>query len=97
MTSSSGCSVPSSGVVSPFGTASPLSNPDANSTARLDGGVIPLGATEMNSAGVSPLIGIPAPSVAVTPCIGSTTTSGLMSGSSSGTTGMSGVTSSPGC
>ena len=99
---SGGCPLPSSSVVSSAGTASPM--PGTIGTTRLDGGVIPLGATETNSAGVSPLIGVPAPSTAVTPCVGSTTTVGSLmpgsSGSSSltmGSIGTSGVTSTSGC
>ena len=99
---SGGCPLPSSSVVSSAGTASPM--PGTIGTTRLDGGVIPLGATETNSAGISPLVGVPAPSTAVTPCIGSTTTVGsLMPGSSDsssltmGSIGTSGVPSTFGC
>lgn len=98
---SSSCSLPSSNAVSSAGAASPLSNPGASATTSLNGGVVPLGATEINSAGISALIGIPAPSITVTPCIGSTT-NGLMSGSldpSSLATGSmnAGGTASSGC
>jgi hypothetical protein len=41
------------------GTASPLSSAGTNSNFTLNGGTIPLGSTEINNAGVSPLI--PAP------------------------------------
>jgi hypothetical protein len=51
--------------VSPNGTASPLSTPGATSTT-LDGGTIPLGATELGGGGVSPLIAVPAPSSTTT-------------------------------
>jgi hypothetical protein len=98
-TTSSSCSAPSSGVVSSTGTASPLSNPGASATSNLGGGAIPLGATELDSGGVSSLIGVPAPSVTATPCVGSTMTNGLMSGSSgpTGSIGTGGMTSSSGC
>ena len=46
--------------VSSAGTASPLSSPGATATLQLNGGTIPLGSTEINSAGVGGLIGIPA-------------------------------------
>jgi hypothetical protein len=38
------------------GTASPLSTMGTNSNFTLNGGTIPLGSTEIDSAGVSPLI-----------------------------------------
>jgi hypothetical protein len=42
--------------VSSMGAASPLSTPAASSTFRLNGGAVPLGATEIGSAGISPMI-----------------------------------------
>jgi hypothetical protein len=79
---------PSAGVSS-TGAASPLSTSAANSMFRLDGGAVPLGATEIGSAGVSPMI-----SPQTTPCAGvlSTTTST----SATGAMGV-GVGSSSGC
>jgi hypothetical protein len=88
-TTSSSCSLPSSSAVSSAGTASPLSTPGVTATFGLNGGAIPLGATEIDGGGVSSLIGIPVPSVTSTPCVGSTTTN-----LAAGTTGM---TSSSGC
>jgi hypothetical protein len=54
----SGC--PSSATVSPTGTASPLSIPGTTSST-LNGGTIPLGATQLNGGGVSPLVTVPPP------------------------------------
>jgi hypothetical protein len=90
MGSTTGCPLPSTGVVSSAGTASPM--PGTPGTLRLDGGAIPLGATEMNSAGISPLVGVPAPGSTITtaPCIGSMTTDGSSSLTSS-------MTSTSGC
>jgi hypothetical protein len=48
-----------------MGAASPLSTPTASSTFRLNGGAVPLGATEIGSAGISPMI-----SSQATPCTG---------------------------
>jgi hypothetical protein len=78
----SGCT--SSQALSVGGTASPLSNPSGGSIPTLNGGAIPLGATEINSGGISPMITVPGPSGG-TPCLGSTTTvdSSAMSGSAS--------------
>jgi hypothetical protein len=42
--------------VSSMGAASPLSTPTASSAFRLNGGAVPLGATEIGSAGISPMI-----------------------------------------
>lgn len=58
------------------GTASPLSSPASN----LAGGTIPLGATELDSGGLSPMISVPAPIVPTpgsTTCAGPTTTTNL--------------------
>jgi hypothetical protein len=90
MGSTTGCPLPSTGVVSSAGTASPM--PGTTGTLRLDGGAIPLGSTEMNSAGISPLVGVPAPgsTITTTPCIGSMTTDGSSSLTSS-------MTSTSGC
>lgn len=41
------------------GTASPLSTMGTSSNFTLNGGTIPLGSTEINSGGVSPLITVP--------------------------------------
>ena len=51
------------------GTASGTTTPSVlpGATAGSGGGIIPLGATELNSNGVSPMIGVPAPSVPA-PC-----------------------------
>jgi hypothetical protein len=57
----SGAGCTSSANVSPNGTASVLSTEGTTSTT-LNGGTIPLGATQLNSGGVSPPITIPAPS-----------------------------------
>jgi hypothetical protein len=107
---SSGCSTtPSSGTVSSAGTASPLSNPAGATTTGLNG-AIPLGSTEINSLGVSPLIGASSPSSTTTPCVSTLTTgmagtssTGVMAGTlgapdpTTGSTSAAGVTPSPGC
>ena len=49
--------------VSSMGAASPLSTSTASSMFRLNGGAVPLGATEIGSAGISPII-----SSQATPC-----------------------------
>jgi len=67
LTSTSSCT--SSGVAVSSGTASPLSSPGSNSGFTLNGGTIPLGATEMDSGGISPMP-FPMPGSA-TPCVGS--------------------------
>jgi hypothetical protein len=61
------------------GTASPLSIPGTQ-LGQTVGGTIPLGATEIDSAGVSPLIGVPLTGSAAmpsgtSPCIANPTTS----------------------
>ena len=60
--------------VSPNGTASPLSGPGSN--LMLNGGAIPLGATEVDNGRLSPLIitPLPVPGVTVPPSMPSTTT-----------------------
>ncbi len=80
------CTATTSGAIAAGGTASPLSSPGVNGTSALNGGVIPLGATEIGSAGVSPMLGVPAPNSATTPCAGSgvavaSGTTGLAAGS----------------
>jgi hypothetical protein len=78
------------------GAASPLSMPGTNSNPTLNGGTIPLGATEIDNGGVSPLIGVPMPSTMTSPCTGSTTnTSTAAMGSAS--IGMSAPGLLPGC
>jgi hypothetical protein len=81
------------------GTASPVSSPGASSTLTLNGGNIPLGATETNTTGASPLIAIPTPSISsmtsgttTTPCASSMTTS-----SAALATGSIATASSSGC
>jgi hypothetical protein len=66
--------------VSSIGAASLLSTPTASSTFRLNGGAVPLGATEIGSAGISPMI-----SSQATPCTGalSTTAPGAAAGAMS--------------
>src|SRR6516165_4849368 len=55
------------------GLASPLSSMGTNSNFTLNGGTIPLGSTEIDSAGVSPLITTPMSNSLMPSCIGSTT------------------------
>lgn len=93
MTGMSSCTLPSP-AVSSAGMASPLSTPGQISTFRLNGGTIPLGATELGNAGVSPLITSPMPSSMATPCTGSMTTA-TSPGSTS--TGVSTLGTAPGC
>jgi hypothetical protein len=70
-----GCtSVPVGTAGGSAGTASPLSNPGTPGLATLNGGTIPLGATELNSAGLSPIVPVQGP----TTTTGTTTTSGSM-------------------
>src|SRR5271166_211789 len=66
------------------GTASPLSSTTTNSNFTLNGGTIPLGSIEIDSAGVSPLITVPMPNGSMPSCAGSTTAnSGAVIGSTS--------------
>src|SRR5690242_9390552 len=58
------------------GTASPLSNPGSVSSP-LNGGTIPLGATELNGGGVSPFVTVPAPTTTTTTTPGTITTPGM--------------------
>jgi hypothetical protein len=74
------------------GTASPLSTMGTNSNFTLNGGAIPLGSTEINSAGVSPLIIVPMSSGSLPSCAGATTSS---SGAVMGSTSLG--TIPPGC
>jgi hypothetical protein len=84
----SGCTSASTSVSS-SGTASPLSTPGTGSSFTLNGGTVPLGSTEINSGGISPMITVPAPAIPTysipaptiptfisptTPCAGSTAT-----------------------
>jgi hypothetical protein len=66
-TSASASSAPSGGL------ASPLSSMGTNSNFTLNGGTIPLGSTEIDSAGVSPLITTPMSNSLLPSCVGSTT------------------------
>jgi hypothetical protein len=54
------------------GLASPLSSMGTNSNFTLNGGTIPLGSTEIDSAGVSPLITTPMSNNLTPSCVGST-------------------------
>jgi hypothetical protein len=65
----------------------PLSAMGANSTFTLNGGTIPLGSTEINSAGISPLITVPMSNGSTSFCAGSTAvgSSVAMSSTSAGT------------
>jgi hypothetical protein len=66
-TSASASSAASSGL------ASPLSSMGTNPNFTLNGGTIPLGSTEIDSAGVSPLIITPMSNSLMPSCVGSTT------------------------
>src|SRR5215216_4783901 len=55
------CASTSAGAISSTGMASSLSSPAANGASTLNGGTIPLGSTEMDSPGVSPMIGVGGP------------------------------------
>ena len=66
--STSNCASPT---VSSTGTASPLSTSGSNSGLSQAGSTIPLGATEIDSGGVSPLITVSPPTSTTTPCVGS--------------------------
>ena len=57
------------------GTASPLSTMGPSSNFTLNGGTIPLGSTEIDSAGVSPLITVPMSNGSMPLCAGATTSS----------------------
>jgi len=90
--SSGSCVTPTT--PSTFGTASPQSTSVGTGTSslgrpQLRGGTIPLGATELGNAGISPMVGVPAPNSLNSPCAGAigTATSGLAAGSS-GASGM---------
>jgi hypothetical protein len=58
---SSGCNAAPEATVSSTGNVSPLFTPGATSGSLLSGGSIPLGATEIDNGGVSPMITIPSP------------------------------------
>jgi hypothetical protein len=53
------------------GLASPLSTPGSPGLTTLNGGTIPLGATELDSTGVSPLVSVPGPTISSSPMISS--------------------------
>jgi hypothetical protein len=93
-TSTSSCAP--SQTLSLGGTASPLSNPGRSSSSMLNGGIIPLGATEMDSGGVSPIITVPVPSGA-TPCTGSITMAGSSSSTGPTSNGVGALQPSSGC
>jgi hypothetical protein len=60
----SGCvAVPPGTAAASPGSASPQSTPGNMGEASLNGGTIPLGATELNSAGVSPIVPVPTPTM----------------------------------
>src|SRR5215212_9956039 len=61
---SSGCNAAPAATVSSTGNVSPLFTPGATSGSLLSGGSIPLGATEIDNGGVSPMITVPSPSLA---------------------------------
>lgn len=92
--STSSCT--SSQTLSPGGTASPLSNSGGSSSSTLNGGTIPLGAIEMDSGGVSPIITVPAPTSA-TPCAGFTTMAGSSSSTGPTSNGVGALLPSSGC
>ena len=83
-TVTSGCTIASPGSVA-VGSGSSLSPSSAGAASS---GTIPLGATELNNAGVSPLIGVPNPGVGVSisPMIGSSPTT-IGSGAALGSAG----------
>jgi hypothetical protein len=59
-----GCvAVPPGATAASPGSASVLSTPGASGEVSLDGGAIPLGATQLNSAGVSPILPVAPPSM----------------------------------
>src|SRR3954453_5157173 len=58
---SSGCNAAPAATVSSTANVSPLFTPGATSGSLLSGGSIPLGATEIDNGGVSPMITIPPP------------------------------------
>lgn len=60
---SSGCNAAPAATVSSTGNVSPLFTPGATSGSLLSGGSIPLGATEIDNGGVSPMITVPSPSL----------------------------------
>jgi hypothetical protein len=53
------------------GLASPLSTPGSPGLTALNGGTIPLGATELDSTGLSPLVPLPTPTISSSPMISS--------------------------
>src|ERR1700730_5289004 len=94
--SMSSTSVCGSSNITSTGVASPLSTSGTTSSTTLNGGTIPLGATEIDNGGVSPLIGVPMPSTMTLPCTGSNPKrSTAATGSTS--TGMGAPGMLPGC
>lgn len=93
-TTTSVCASPGASVntATSTGTASPLSTMGTNSNFTLNGGAIPLGSTEIDSAGVSPLITVPMTNSLMPSCAGATTSS---SGAVMGSTALG--TIPPGC
>jgi hypothetical protein len=93
-TTTSVCASPGASVntATSTGTASPLSTMGTNSNFTLNGGAIPLGSTEIDSAGVSPLITVPMTNSLMPSCAGATTSS---SGAVIGSTALG--TIPPGC
>jgi hypothetical protein len=94
---SSMSSCTSTNSLSSSGSASPLSIAGTNPGLTLNGGTIPLGATEIDNGGVSPLIGVPMPSTMTLPCIGSTTNASTAAATGSTSTGMGAPGMLPGC
>lgn len=88
---STGSAAPASGCTSttnpsPTGTAPPVSTPGTSSNFILNGGTIPLGSTEIDSGGVSPLITVPMTNGSTPSCAGATTSSsGAVTGPTLGT------------
>ena len=87
-TTTSVCASPGGSVntATPTGTAPPLSTTGTNSNFNLNGGTLPLGSTEIDSGGVSPLITVPMPNSLLPSCTGATTSSsGAVTGPTVGT------------
>lgn len=88
---STGSAAPASGCTSttntsPTGTGPSVSTPGTSSNFILNGGTIPLGSTEIDSGGVSPLITVPTTNGSMPSCAGATTSSsGAVTGPTVGT------------
>ena len=94
--SNEGCaSLPGGGSAASAGTASPLSTPGNSGLTTLNGGIIPLGAIELGSPGLSPII--PVPGVTSTPCASTSQASGTAGLAMPSSAGAMGTTSMPGC